>query len=286
VDSLDLIQAYGKGSLEETREAVWYGLRVSVSPEGLVLVSYEDRDAARAAAVANAFVAELDRFYSETRVTTARKVRELIERQMGKTEAELESAQAALKDFKERTGAVMISEQTDASIRTAAELYGRIAELEVNLERISQFATDKSPEVMDTKAQIRALERKLVEMGYADAGPDSEADAGVTLFPKFSSAPSLEQQLADLMMAVEIKASVYKVLSEQYEEARIQEARDTPTIQVLDWAQRPHMRSRPKRKMIVAISTVAGFFLSSLWVIYRARPRGLAAPDESLACQL
>jgi uncharacterized protein involved in exopolysaccharide biosynthesis len=46
------------------------------------------------------------------------------------------------------------------------------------------------------------------------------------------------------------------------------------------------MRSRPKRKMIVAISTVAGFFLSSLWVIYRARPRGLAAPDESLACQL
>lgn len=283
IDSLDLIKTYRKKSREETRETVCYGMRVSVSPQGLVLVDYEDKDPARAAAVANAFVAELDRFYSRTRVTTARRVRQLIEQQLGQTEQELQSAQGALKAFKERTGAVMISEQTNASIQTAAELYGRIAELEVSLERISQFATDKSPEVIDTKTQIRALEHKLAEMGYTDAGEGSQGDAGVTLFPKFNAAPSLEERLADLMMAVEIKTSVYRVLSEQYEEARIQEARDTPTIQVLDWAQRPHIRSRPKRKLIVAISTVAAFFLSSLWVVYRDRTHELAAQSESLA---
>lgn len=283
IDSLGLIKTYRKKSREETRQTVWYGLRVSVSPQGLILVDYEDRDPARAAAVANAFVAELDRFYSQTRITTAKKVRQLIQQQLSQTEQELQAAQAALKTFKERTGAVMIPEQTSASIQTAAQIYGKIAELEVSLERIRQFATDKSPEVIDTRAQIRALERKLAEMGYTSVDEGAQNDAGVTLFPRFNAAPSLEEQLTDLVMAVEIKTSVYKVLSQQYEEARIQEARDTPTIQVLDWAQRPHIRSKPKRKIIVGISAVAGFFLSSLWVIYRDRSHGLVPPNESLA---
>lgn len=283
IDSLDLTKAFGDKSRGAVREIIWSGARVSVTSAGLVLVDYEDKDPSRAAAVANAFVAELDRFYTQTRVTTARKVRELIETQMRRTGQELEAAQAALKTFKQRTGAIMIPEQTHASIQTAAGLYGRIAELEVSLERISQFATDKSPEVVDTKAQIRALERKLGEMGYTDAGDDSSPGAGVKLFPKFSASPTLEEQMTDLVMAVEIKTSVYKVLSEQYEEARIQEVKDTPAIQVLDWAERPHVRSRPKRKLIVAISTVAALFLSSLWVIYRTRTDRLATEEESLA---
>jgi uncharacterized protein involved in exopolysaccharide biosynthesis len=269
IDSLDLLAVYGTSSRRRVIDRVTKHIDVSVTGEGLVKVQYEDRDRERSAEITNAFVRELDRFNQESRVSTARRVREFIEDRIGQAELELEEAETRLKHFKEDTGAVLISEQTEASIQTAAGLYGRIAELEVSLERMRQYATDRSPEVMDIKTQIRALERKLAEMGYMSS--DKEQATTSKLFPSFSNAPELEMRLAELLRDVEIKRSVYKVLSEQYEEAKIQETRDTPTLQVLDWAYPPMVRSKPKRKAIVGVSAVAAFLLSSFVVFYRRR---------------
>lgn len=277
IDSLNLIDAYKGGSRAKTVNRIKKYRSVGVSREGIVEIEYEDKDPERAAEVANALVRELDLFNREVRGTTAKRVREFIEQRIEQTMAELDTAEAELKAFKESTGAVLISEQTKASIETAAEIYARIAELEVSLERLGAFATDKSPEVIDIRSQIRALERKLAEMGYmkpaADQGNDSR------LFPSFANAPALEKRLAELMRNAEIKRAVYTVLSEQYEEAKIRETRDTPTLQVLDWAHPPTQRSRPRRKAIVAVSGAFAFLLSSFLVFSRERMHRSAQPE-------
>jgi tyrosine-protein kinase Etk/Wzc len=272
IDSLGLMRAYNAGSLKDARARVFENVRVTIGPEGLVEVTYEDKDRARAAEVANAFVRELDRFNRLTRVTTARRVREMVEKRLSETRAELEGAQNLLQVFKENTGAVFITEQATASIETAAELYGQIAKLEVDLQRLRQYATDKSPEVMDLKVQMQALGGKLAEMGYADSGSQGAPES--KLFPRFDAAPELEKRLADLTMDVEVKRTVYRVLSEQYEEARIEELRTSTTIQVLDWARPPDYHSKPKRKVIVSLSTLAAFLVASGMTLYRGKRRG------------
>jgi hypothetical protein len=125
--------------------------------------------------------------------------------------------------------------------------------------------------MIDIGRQIAALERKLEHMGYRGAGTE-DADE-TTLFPRFSDAPEVELSLARLMRDVEIKRAVYGVLSEQYEQARIQEMKDTPTLQVLDWGRVPTARSRPRRKVIVLITAVSAFFLSSMLAVIRQRAR-------------
>jgi capsule polysaccharide export protein KpsE/RkpR len=137
---------------------------------------------------------------------------------------------------------------------------------------VRSFATDKSPEVIDLKLQMRTLRGKLAEMGYAPSGP--KGGQGSTLFPSFDAAPGLEKQLADLTTDVEIKRTVYVVLSEQYEQARIEELKTSSTLQVLDWARPPDVRSKPKRKVIVSMSTVAALLIASALVLHRARRRG------------
>jgi tyrosine-protein kinase Etk/Wzc len=246
-------------------------LAVGVTREGLVRVEYDDKDRERSAVVTNTFVRELDRFNRETNVTGARRARQFVENRIVQAEMELDGAEEELKEFKQATGAVFISEQAEASIQTAAEIYGRIAELEVSMERLRQFATDKSPEIVDIKTQIRALKRQLAELGYMDSSGIDTTDT--RLFPSFSSTPELERRLAELMRNVEIKRAVYRVLSEQYEEAKIQEMKDMPTLQVLDWASPPLMRVKPKRKTMVIVSTALAFLLSSLAVFYRERMR-------------
>lgn len=269
IDSLDLVVAYGV----KTRGAAISKVRkyrdVSVTQQGLVEIGYEDRDRDRSADVANAFVRELDKFNREVQVTSAKRVREFIEKRILQAIVELEVAETRLKEFKEGTGAVLISEQTRVSIETAAEIYGRIAQLEVDLERLGQFATARSPEVVDIRSQIRALERKLAEMGYMASGENDDSES--KLFPRFDSAPELEMRLAELLRDVEIKRSVYAVLSQQYETAKIQEMRNTPTLNVLDWAHPPLDRSRPRRKAIVAVSGVFAFLLSSFAVLSREK---------------
>jgi uncharacterized protein involved in exopolysaccharide biosynthesis len=261
IDSLDLMESYGYGTRLKTIKRLRKYSDIGVTNEGLVVVSYEDKDRERSAEVANAYIRELDRFNREIRGASARKVREFIEGRLEDTLTDLEEAESGLRRFKEKTGAVLISDQTRVSIETAAELFGEIAGLEMRLARITQFATEKSPEVMDLRSQIRALNRKLAEMGYV-VGEGGDG-GGSTLFPSFADAPQLEQRLATLMRDVEIKRAVYQVLSQQYEEARIQELKDTPTIQVLDRARPPLMRSRPKRKVIVGVTAVAALVLSS-----------------------
>jgi uncharacterized protein involved in exopolysaccharide biosynthesis len=278
LDSLDLIKEYGSRKRISALKRLRKKTHVGVTLEGLVRVHYEDKDKQRAADVVNAYVRELDRFNLETKVTTARNVRRFIENRLVQAVEELDNAERLLREFKESTGVVLISEQTEASIETAAEIYGRIAELEVNLERMRQYATERSPEVLDLQTQIRTLKRKLAEMGYMDS--DVEEKSENRLFPKFSSAPELEQQLSVLMRDVEIQRSVYAVLSEQYEQAKIQEMKDTPTLQVLDWAHPPLIHSRPKRATIVLVSSALALLLSALWVFYRGKS-GDSLPLES-----
>jgi tyrosine-protein kinase Etk/Wzc len=271
VDSLDLIRVYDVRSVQAARGKLRKRATVSISTEGIVYIACEDKVRSMAARIANTFMLELDRFNRQSRSITVRKVRKFVETRLKQTEAELESAERELQRFKEETGAVLISEQTRTSIETAAGLYGKIAELEVSLERFGQFATERSPEIVDLRTRIRAHERKLAEMGYMESPPSEGTDS--KLFPKFSNAPQLQKRLAGLLREVEIKRTVYGVLSEQYEEARIQEMKNTPTITVLDWAEEPVTRWRPKRKTIVMVSAAVALILSSFVVLVRERMR-------------
>lgn len=271
IDSLDLAEVYNEHSTEKLLEEVDKHTWISMTPEGIVVVECEDREPTRAKRLVDAYVEELDGFNRFSRVTTARAVRQFIEARIGQVIDELDRAESDLKAFKDSTGVVLISEQAQASISTASEIFARIAELEVARERVSQFATEKSPEMIDIGRQIAALERKLESMGFRGAGTE-DADE-TTLFPRFSEAPEVELSLARLMRDVEIKRAVYGVLSEQYEQARIQEMKDMPTIQVLDWGRVPTERSRPRRKVIVLITAVSAFFLSSLLAVIRQRAR-------------
>jgi uncharacterized protein involved in exopolysaccharide biosynthesis len=272
IDSLDLEAVYGESDPEELLAELGEHTWLSTTGEGIVVVECEDKQPRRAKRMVDSYVRELDRFNTYSRVTSARAVRRFIETRISQVEDELDRAETQLKAFKDSTGAVLISEQSRVSIETAAELYGMIAELEVRKERLSRFATGRSPEIIDIESQIAALERKLEQMGYRETGaPVGEEET--ILFPRFSDAADLELSLARLMRDVEVKRAVFAVLSEQYEQARIQELKDMPTLQVLDWGREPTIRSRPRRKVIVGISTVCALLLSGAAVFVRERAR-------------
>lgn len=81
--------------------------------------------------------------------------------------------------------------------------------------------------------------------------------------------PDLALQYVRLLREAKIQETLYGLLTQQYEIARIQEAKDSPTIQTLDIAKVPEKRSRPKRRQIVLLSVMAGAFLNLHRVLTR-----------------
>jgi uncharacterized protein involved in exopolysaccharide biosynthesis len=265
IDSLDLASVYREETPEKLLKKLNKHTWISVSSEGLIVVECEDKQPERARRMVNLFVRELDRFNRFSQVTSARAVRQFIENRIAEVTDELSRAEKDLKAFKDSTGAILLTEQARVSIETAAVMYAEIAQLEVARERVRGLATERSPEVIDLDRQIMALEQKLAEMGYTHTRSPGAGES--MLFPSFAKAPALEMELARLMRDVEVKRAVYAVLSEQYEQAKIQEMKNTPTVQVLDWGRTPTIRWRPKRKTIVGISTLSALILSCVIVM-------------------
>lgn len=261
IDSAGLMEAYRLKKRHLALSRLKRYTKTRVGMEGVVTISYEDRDPYRAALVVNCYLKELDRFNKNVRSSSAGRLREFIEKRLDEISAELKQAEDNLRLFREQTGAVFVSEQAKASIETAAEIFVRIAELEVNLERLRTSTTDSNPEVINLRTQINALRRKLEEMGYSRSTGTISEDS--MLFPKFKSAAEIQQKLTELLREVEVKSRVLAYLSEQYEQARIEEMKDTPTIQILDWAQPPPVKSRPRSKVVAVVSGAIAFFISS-----------------------
>jgi uncharacterized protein involved in exopolysaccharide biosynthesis len=72
---------------------------------------------------------------------------------------------------------------------------------------------------------------------------------------------------------------LYELLAKQYELSRLDEANNSSIIQVLDPAVEPERRYKPKRALIVALSTVVSFILAIISAfVAEARARLVRVP--------
>ncbi len=214
---------------------------------GTVIVRVEDRDPKRAADLANAYSEELDRFNREIRMTKGRRTRLFVETRLRDTKVELERAEEALRKYGEQHHTVALSADQLSAVESAARLFASQSTLEVQLGVTRQSASESSVEV-------RRLRQQLVEVNRLIA-----------------SLPDLGLELARLVRSVKIQEQVFALLSAQYEEARITEARDVTTVEVLDSAIPPERRVWPRRGLLIGLGFVVSSFGAASWIAWSVR---------------
>jgi uncharacterized protein involved in exopolysaccharide biosynthesis len=268
-----LLQIWEAPSLGKALRRLYDRTRISANDQGIVSIAVELRDRSLAAQVANQFAAELDRVNREKSVSRAKSSRIYIEEQLRLTEAELQKAQQALADFQRQNKAVSLAAQTEAMIERAAEIKGTIMALEVERNVLLKTHKPTSPRVLQTETRLDQLRKQYLQLQFGNGvQPEGEED----YFIPFADLPELGRRLADLTREVKVQEKVWELLTQQYHQARIQEARDTPTVQVLDVAVPPEQRSRPKRKVMVLVAALATFAFSIVWAFvgeYQQRVR-------------
>ncbi len=230
--------------------------KINVSKDtGIISVSVEEEDPKRAAAMANIYVEALDQINRTVLVTEGQRKRVFLEERLEKAKKDLINAETGLQAFQEKYNLVSINEQAKASIEGAATLKGEIIAAQTEFEVLKKFGTEKQNEAIMLKSKIEELRKQLAKI--ESGNPEKNAD---NFYIPFKELPDLGMRLARLMREAKIQEQVFELLTSQYEMAKIEEAKDMNTIQVLDKAVPPDTRSAPKKKMIVILSTVVGFF--------------------------
>ena len=64
---------------------------------------------------------------------------------------------------------------------------------------------------------------------------------------------------------------MYELLTQQYELAKVQEAKEIPTVKVLDPAMVPTKKSFPPRTVMVVLGTMLGITLMMTWIVGKAQ---------------
>ena len=235
----------------------------AVSKSGMITIMVTMGSAKMSAEVANAYVDELDRINQEKSVSRAKNSRVYLESQLLETNTKLDEATRALAQFQQENKAVDLSEQMAASIQQAGEIKGRIIAKEVEIGVMLQTMRPENPLVIRAQKELEELNRRYHELQFGD----SQVRSGETdFYMPFTDVPEVGLELAKLTRNVKIQETVWQLLNQQYYQAKIDEARDTPTVQVLDVAVPPIAPSKPRKSVLVVAMGIASIMVTVMWV--------------------
>ncbi len=236
---------------------------VIVQPEGIINISYEDTDPVLAAAVANSYVEELNRVNQEHLVSKAKATREFIERRLNESINDLAAAEEAYRKFQQDNNAFALDEQVKASINAVAQLKGELVLAEIELGVMKKSLLPNNTRYKNQEFKIEQIKKQIDRM---ESGDSTSADYSILNIP-ISIAPELGLEFVRISRELKIQETIFELLKQQYEQAKIQEMRDTPTVQVLDVARVPEIKSRPKRVFTALLAGFLSFGFTLFFVI-------------------
>ncbi len=278
IAKFSLMDRYREKTMVETRKELEDHLRITVTKEKVIKVAVEDTDPQIAADMANFYVANLDQVNRTVTVSKAGQNRAFIERRLAETVESMARAEEALRDFQAKNKTVAVEAQAKVMIEAAAILQGQITAQEVQLQVMGSYLSPDNPDLARIRSNVEELKKQLTIMG---SGKDGKGMVlGDRLHPAMTSVPDLALQFGRLFRQVKVQETLFTLLTSQHEQAKIAEARDTPTVQVLDPAVPADKRSRPRLLLNLAVagmlSLVVGVF-AAFFLDYRTRVRQVSA---------
>ena len=258
IDEFDLFEVYEVSLVEEAMAELHSNTSYTLLENGLIIVRFEDKDPRRAAEIANRYIGLLDEFNRQLNVSRATKTREFIEGQLVEREATLAEAELALKEFQDENQALELDEQLRSALAIVTDLTAEAITLETELKILETYTSPDSEEYLETKREYEQVLLQLRKLKVNRDEDDEDEDILRAFLPTLEDIPALALQMLRLRRNVEIETTVYTMLVTEYEKSRIEEARDTPTVQIMDEASAPNFRSRPRRKALVVVGFLAG----------------------------
>ena len=250
IERFKLEERYATQFKTDTRAVLTGSTRAVSGKDGLISIEIDDKDPQFAADLANAHVQELQQLLARLAVTEAQQRRAFFEKQLSLVQAKMIAAEQALR----ATGvnsSVLKSNPTSA-VAAVAALKAQVTAQEVKVGAMRGYLADTAPDFKQALNELSNLRAQLAKQEKDE--PASAAGQGdyVAKYREFK-----------------YQETLFDLFAKQFELAKIDESREGAVIQVLDAAQPPEKKAKPKKALIAIIATLAAGFALLLFVFIR-----------------
>jgi capsule polysaccharide export protein KpsE/RkpR len=270
IERFDLRRVYWDKYWQDARKDLAKNTTLSEDRKsGVITITVTDRDPQRAAEMARAYVEELDRLVAEVSTSSARRERLFIEQRLASVKQDLDHASHAFSEYASQNTAIDIEAQGKATVEAAAKLEGELIAAESELEGLEQIYTKGNVRVRSLQARVDELRSQLHKIGGDTADPAGGKPSSTQEFPSIRQLPLLGVRWADLYRETKIQETVYEMLTQQYELAKIEEAKEIPVVKVLDPSDVPEKKSFPPRSLIGGLGMLLALLAACTWTLAR-----------------
>ena len=284
IDRFDLQHVYHKRyRIDTAKYLAHHTAIVDDKKSGVITLTVTDTDPARARDIAQGYLDELNKLVNQTNTSSAHQERLFIEKRLKGAETDLEKAQQRMGEFSSTHSTIDIKEQTRAMVDAASRLQAQLIVEQSGLDSLRQTYGDGNVRVRSAEARISVLQSEIKKMsGSSKALPpdDGSISTGADvvsgshseeLYPPLRQLPRLAVPYADLYREVRVQETVYELLTQQLEMARIQEAKDIPVVSVIDAPGVPEKKSFPPRLLLALLLTMIAVTVTAVLLLLQLR---------------
>jgi uncharacterized protein involved in exopolysaccharide biosynthesis len=272
IQKYGLLAEYHKKYYYDARKTLEWRTTIDGSKkDGLIRLSFEDHNPARAAEIANGYVEILRSLSQHLAITEAAQRRVIFEQQLEKTKSDLAASEEALKQTELTTGFAQIDAQSRALIGSAASLRAQLVAKEVQIEAMKSYAGQGNPDLQEQENELAGLRAQFSQLtGSNGSSPDD-------LFLSKGNVPEAELEYARKLRDVKYNEAIFEALARQLEIAKIDEAREGGFLQVVNPAVTPERKSFPKRAWITLGAAALGLSLAMMIALLQVRVERIRA---------
>jgi uncharacterized protein involved in exopolysaccharide biosynthesis len=270
IDRFQLMARYDSEFKQAARETLEGNVKIAAGKDGIITVSVDDHDPQFAADLANAHVEELTTLLGRLAVTEAQQRRQFFEQQLKSAKDRLAAAELALR----ATGvsASVLKSNPASAVAAVAALQAQITAQEVKLGAMRGYLAESAPEFKQALTELMSLRAQLANQSQDQTNDTSKGEAG-------------QSDYIRSYREFKYQETLFELFAKQFEMAKLDESREGATIQVVDAAQPPELKSKPKKALIAILASLATGFALLLFVFVRQALRN-GAQDEETATKL
>lgn len=247
---------------EKVVKAFVSNVEIEVADEGNLVVSVYDQDPQKAAEIVNYMIARLNEINTKLSVTNATANREFIEKRYLQNISDIDTLEKDMKNFQEKYGVIAVPEQLEATVKAMSDIYAQLAQKEVELSVMKRTYGEENPLTMKSEITVEEMKKK-VELINAGQGISED---GVNLLIPFKKAPGLGYKYFKIYRDLEIQYKILEFVQPMYEEAKVEEVRNTPSVLVLDYAGPAERKAKPKGSLYLVVSFLSSTLIGLLIV--------------------
>lgn len=281
INRLDLARYYKTRSMEAARMSLAGATKIEQDRRnGVIAIRVTAGNPVLASNMARGYVEELNRVVTDDTTSAARQERIFLEGRVKDIKQQLDDSARELSQFSTKSGTIDMPSQARSMVDEGLKIQAELIDGRSQVAALRQSYSEDNYRVRALEARNAELQRQLDKLGGVPQQPGAKADAERSPYPTADELPVLGLTYYDLERKMRVEEALWEALTRQYEAAKVEEAAEIPTVQVLDVADVPEWKSSPSRRLIVELGAMLSFAVSLIAVLVGMIWEGMDPQDE------